>query len=102
VPDASLGDGRGAVRSEFLWAALDCPSGWASLVAEGGTAILLGELAVRRLGGVRVGEPCVIIGWTLGREGRKRLAAAALFGGDGRARAVAAATWVVIARPSPS
>jgi hypothetical protein len=100
VPDASLGDGRGAVRPEFLWAALDCPSGWAPLVAEGGTAILLGELAVRPLGGVRVGEPCVIMGWTLGGEGRKRLAAAMLLGDDGKARAVAAATWIVIARPT--
>ena len=107
VPDASLGDGRGAVRSEFLWAALDCPSGWAAIVASGESPTVLGELTVRllggvRLGGVRVGEPCVIMGWTLGREGRKRLAAAALFGGDGRARAVAAATWLVIARPVPT
>ena len=31
VPDASLTGGRREVRPEFLWAALDCPSGWAAI-----------------------------------------------------------------------
>jgi hypothetical protein len=58
VWDASLSDGRGAVRPEFLLAALVCPSGRAPLVAGTGAPMLLGELAARLLGGVRVGEPC--------------------------------------------
>lgn len=99
TPDASLADGRGAVRPEFLWAALDCPGGWAAIVADGGGApMLLGELAAHVLGAVRPGEPCVVMGWALGGEGRKRLAGAALLGADGAARAVAHATWVTIAR----
>jgi hypothetical protein len=97
MPDASLGDGRGAVRPEFIWAALDCPSGWAPIVAAGGQPMLLGELAVRVLGRVEVTEPCVVMGWALGGGGRKRLAAAALLGADGTARAVAQATWIAIA-----
>lgn len=98
VPDASLADNRGDIRPEFLWAALDCPSGWAPIVAAGGTPMLLGELAAHLLGGVRVGEPCVVTGWALGGEGRKRLAGAALFGEDGTPRAVARAVWIAIAR----
>jgi hypothetical protein len=97
VPDASLGEG-GIVRPEFVWAALDCPSGWAPIVAVGGTPMVLGELAVRRLGEVRVGEPCVIMGWALGGEGRKHQAGATLLGEDGTARAVAASTWITIVR----
>jgi hypothetical protein len=97
VPDASLAEGRGIVRPEFVWAALDCPSGWAPIVAVGGTPMVLGELAVRRHGEVRVGEPCVIMGWVLGGEGRKHLAGAALLGEDGTARAVATSTWITIA-----
>ena len=98
VPDASLADGRGDVRPEFLWAALDCPSGWAPIAVAGGTPMVLGELAARLLGPVRVGERCVVVGWTLGGEGRKRLAGAALLGEDGTPRAMARATWITIGR----
>jgi hypothetical protein len=98
VPDASLADDRGAVRPEFLWAALDCPSGWAPIVAAGGEPMLLGELAVAVLGTVRPGDPCVVLGWALGGEGRKRFAGAALLGGDRVLRAVGRATWIAIAR----
>ena len=42
--------------------------------------MLLGEFAVRLLGRVRPGERCVVVGWTLGGEGRRRFAGAALFG----------------------
>lgn len=31
VPDASFGDDQGFVRDEFVWAALDCPGGWAAI-----------------------------------------------------------------------
>jgi hypothetical protein len=98
VPDASLVDHRATVRPEFLWAALDCPSGWAPIAAAGGRPMLLGELAVRLVGGVRPGERCVVIGWMLGGEGRKRFAGAALFGDDGEPRGVGHATWIAIDR----
>jgi hypothetical protein len=98
VPDASVVANRDVVRPEFLWAALDCPSGWAPIVAAGGEPMLLGELAVRLFGAVRLHEPCVVTGWALGGEGRKRLAGAALFGADGALRAVGHATWITPAR----
>ncbi|HEY7602555.1 MAG TPA: hypothetical protein VIB60_08625 [Methylomirabilota bacterium] len=99
IPDASLTDGRGVIRPEFLWAALDCPSGWAPIVAGGGTAMVLGEMTARLLGPIRAGERCVIAAWTLGREGRKSRSAVALVGDDGSTRAVASTTWIAIARP---
>src|SRR5262249_37787848 len=100
IPDRSLADGRGTVRAELIWAALDCPSGWAPIVAAGGTPMLLGELSAFVLGPVQVGERCVVMAWNRGGEGRKRRADAALLGGDGRPRAVARATWIAIA-PRP-
>jgi predicted amidohydrolase len=45
---------------------------------------------------VRPGDACVIVGWSLGREGRKLHAATALFGPDGRLRARARQTWLTI------
>ena len=97
VPEASLTDERGAVRPEFLWAALDCPSGWAAIVEAGGRPSVLGELAARVVGAVRVGEPCVVLGWALGGEGRKRFAGSVILGDDGTLRAVARAIWIALA-----
>jgi hypothetical protein len=98
VPEGWLTDAHGHVRPEFIWAALDCPSGWAPIAAAGGTPMLLGELAAHLLEPVRVGERCVVLGWYLGGEGRKHRADAALLGDDGRPRAVARATWISISR----
>lgn len=92
VPDESLGGPGGMVRSEFLWAALDCPGYLATPMA--GRMALLGELAARIEGPVRVGERCVVMGWGCRSEGRKHFAGTALFGPDGGLIARAAATWI--------
>ena len=34
IPDNSLSDGKGYVRNEFVWSALDCPSGWAIILKD--------------------------------------------------------------------
>jgi hypothetical protein len=98
IPDDTLSDGGGAVRPEFLWAALDCPSGWAAIVDADGRPSVLGELAARLVGPVSPGERCVVLGWPLGGEGRRRLAASAILGDDGSVRAVARSTWIALAR----
>lgn len=98
VADRSLADAGGGVRPEFLWAVLDCPSGWAAVVATGGPPTLLGELAARVVAPIFPGERCVVLGWALGGEGRKRFAASAILGQDGVPRAVARSTWIALAR----
>jgi hypothetical protein len=92
VPGASLAAGSDAVRSEFLWAALDCP-GFAA-AAPDMRSMLLGELTARIDAPVHVGEPCVVVGWTLGASGRKHEAGTALYGPHGDLRAVARAVWI--------
>ena len=100
TPDASLGDAAGRVRPEFLWAALDCPGGFAfEPPAEG--AILLGELAVALDGEVAVGEPCVVVGWETGHDGRKHHTGTALYDASGACRGMGRAIWLEVAR-SPS
>ncbi|WP_431269599.1 hypothetical protein [Dankookia sp. P2] len=44
------------------------------------------------------GEPVTVLGWQIGREGRKLQAGTALFGGDGGLRGIARALWVL---PAP-
>jgi len=98
VPDASLADGAGLVRREFLWAALDCPGAFSFEVADG-TPVLLGELAASITGSVRVGERCVVIGWELTRDGRRHFTGTALFSGSGELRGLARSTWFEMPPP---
>ena len=95
TPDASVADEDGQVRPEIVWAALDCPSGFAVITPE--TVAVLGRLAVKLVAPVQPGKRCVAIGWPLGEEGRKMYSGTALFGEGGDLRAFARATWVRIA-----
>jgi hypothetical protein len=96
LPDDSLGEGGSAVGEVFLWAALDCTSGWSVLPVPEGKAIVLGELSARIDGAVAANERCVVVGWPMGIEGRKRFAGSAVIGESGRAVAVARATWIEV------
>jgi len=95
VPHESLADASGRVPPEFLWAALDCAGGFAIMPPED-QLILLGELSARLDGDVKVGEPCVVVAWPLGVEGRKRLAGTAILSASGVTVATARATWIEI------
>ncbi len=46
IPDNSLSDEKGYIRNEFVWSALDCPSGWA-IILEKMRFIILGRLVVQ-------------------------------------------------------
>ncbi len=95
VPDDSVCDASGRVRPEVVWAALDCPSWFGLLEFEGGTTTgLLGQLSAHVLRRPAAHEPCVAIGWSLGREGRKLHAGAALYTGEGVLLGSSAAIWI--------
>jgi hypothetical protein len=70
------------VSSEFVWAALDCP---------GAYAVEFGRIEHLP----HPGEPCVVMGWPLGEEGRKLYAGTAVIGEDGRLLGSARATWIL-------
>lgn len=90
----SLAEGQLRVAAPILWAALDCPGGWGA--SDPGEVVVLGRMAARIDGTVEVGERCVVIGWSMGRERRKRFAGTALFGADGRLVGVARQTWIAV------
>jgi hypothetical protein len=98
IPDRSLVGRNDFVCPEFLWAALDCPSGWAVLPVPEGKAILLGELCAEVRGAVRAGEHCVVVGWMLAVDGRKRYAGCAVFAPKGQLVALGKATWLEVPR----
>jgi len=92
LPDQSLGGADGKVLPEFMWAALDCPGFFAC--GGGVSGALLGLYAARIHRRVRVGEPCVVIGWEQGREGRKHWTGTAVFDEAGELCGLATATWI--------
>lgn len=77
-----------------VWAALDCPGAIAVGFPDRGET-LLGRFSVIVDELPEVGEPCVVVGWPLGEDGRKLYAGTALYGGGGRPLARARATWIV-------
>ena len=103
TPDPTLTAEDGLIAPEFLWSALDCPTGYASSYdRQSGrfdrTPILLGRMSARIEARPRPGERCVIAAWEVGRDGRKRVAEAAAYGEAGTLLAVARATWIAVAR----
>ncbi|HEX6207237.1 MAG TPA: hypothetical protein VF058_02650 [Actinomycetota bacterium] len=87
-----LANGGGTIRPEFVWAALDCPGAFATGFP--GAPMVVGRLAARVVRSARVGERCVVMGWSEGSEGRKRFAGTAVLGEDGEPLATAMATWI--------
>jgi len=92
LPAAEFGDSGEFLRPEFLWAAMDCPTGFASGFPIAGK-LVTGRLAVEQLQPIKVGEPCLLMSWPLGVEGRKHFSAACLYQNQ-RPCAVARATWI--------
>jgi hypothetical protein len=103
VPDPTLAAEDGLVAPEFLWSALDCPTGYATNYRPESrsyerTPILLGRMSARIEARPRPGERCVVTAWEVDRDGRKRLAEAAAHGESGQLLAVARATWIAVER----
>lgn len=93
-PDRSLAGADGAVRPEFVWAALDCPTSAPIANFGEGPPVVLGRLAVSRDAPVQAEEPHVVVSWALERGGRRRTAAGALFDSAGRVLARSRAVWI--------
>lgn len=93
TPHATFGGADGYLAPEIICAALDCPGQFAWLAAGTRTG-LLGRLTARVERRVRAGEDCVVIGWTMGNEGRKFYAGTALFDARGELCAYAKAVWI--------
>jgi hypothetical protein len=97
TPSPDLAAADGVVRPELVWAALDCSGGIGSFGMDLGRAsapFVLGRLAARVVGPVRVGEPHAVVGWRIGRDGRKLGAGSAMFTDAGELVALARATWI--------
>lgn len=93
-PDASLLDPDGTIRSEFVWAALDCPGYWA-VAASAGIAVL-GRFTVALQEDRIAAAPLIVTGWPIASEGRKHEAGTAIHDAQGRLLAAGRATWITL------
>jgi hypothetical protein len=97
-----LPDGRTAapwtvpadVGVETMWAALDCPGGWA-VIGEG-RVYVLGRIAVDVRALPTPGAACVVVGAATASQGRKAQVGSTVYGPDGTALATARATWIAV------
>lgn len=95
VPDRTVCDRRGQVHVEVMWAALDCPSWFGLLAFEPGARVaLLGQLTVWVRRCPAAGSPCVVMGWSRGREGRKLYGGAAVYSSGGNLLGRSEAVWI--------
>lgn len=98
IPEPYMADDGGRVSSEFVWAALDCPTAYACGSPAGFPTILLGRQAVAIETRPAIGEECVITARQSGRDGRKYHAEASLFGQSGAHLARCVTTWIEVPR----
>jgi hypothetical protein len=93
VPDADLAV-DGVVDPRFVWAALDCPSGFA--VMPPGSPTVLATMTARLEAPVVPGRAYVVSGWPIKSAGRKHWAGSAIHEEGGRLVAVADALWITL------
>jgi hypothetical protein len=94
TPHQELADESGLVLPRYLWAALDCPGGIA--ISSSAEPVVLGRITGEILQDLGVDERCVVIGWEMGRDGRKRFAGTAIFNETGQLIGQAKAIWFEI------
>ncbi len=80
----------------FVWAALDCPGYFGAILSDEEIAptLLLGKIHAEVLAPLHAGASYVVIGWPLGREGRKVFGATALFDEHGGLVARSRQAWI--------
>jgi hypothetical protein len=97
-----LPDGRTAapwivpddVEPALMWAALDCPGGWA--VPMENRPFVLGRMSARVDALAVAGDGCVVMGDLVAEEGRKAQVVSTVYGPDGAVLALSRATWIAV------
>jgi len=82
------------VSPVMVWAALDCPGGWA--VVSQARPYVLGRIAARVEALPRPGTACTIMGEVGKEEGRKAYVRSTLYSPEGKILAHATATWIAL------
>jgi hypothetical protein len=82
-----------------LWAALDCPGAMALALEQPDLQLMTGRMLGQCDRDCRPGERYRVIGWPVGRDGRKLYCGTAMIDESGRVRGRALSTWIELRRP---
>jgi len=85
---------EGIVDPRFVWAALDCPSGFACMPA--GTETVLATMTASLTRPVQPERDYVVTAWRIASEGRKHRGGTSISDADGRPVALAEALWITL------
>lgn len=94
TPPEWTADDKGAVRPEFVWAVLDCPTYFAAYPGEGMPLSMLVRQSTRIDAPIVAGAEHVVMAWPIETDGRKRHAGAAVLSAEGDVLAVSRALLV--------
>lgn len=97
LPHRSFVGSDGFIPKRILWSALDCPGVW-SIIRDTGVIMYLGRLTASVDEDLTADTTCTVIGWPMGREGRKAFAGTAIYDSDGRVRGRAKSVWIDIGK----
>jgi len=92
-PSSNLIGADGYVGSEYIWAALDCPT-YFGVMGDTSRLALLGEFELSIVKNVPGEEELMLWCWPIKSEGRKHFGGAALADKNGTLLAYARGTWV--------
>lgn len=95
IPDVSLADDSGIVKTEIVWASLDCP-GYFALTGDQIKPMVLGRMVCEIINPVYANEQYVITAWPLAIDGRKHFCGTAIFNSSNQLCAKAKAVWISI------
>lgn len=93
TPHRSLAADDGLVATRYVWAALDCPSYFATGLTD--VPALLAGIAAQVLRRPAPGEALSVTGWPIDRDGRKMHAGSVIHDEAGNPIAMARALWIV-------
>lgn len=93
---ADLTEADGRAGAEFIWAALDCPGFFGAAASEPDLKALLGRITARIWRRPAARETCMVAGWPISADGRKRLTGTAVYDAEGAVLAAAKAVWITI------
>ncbi|MCM6772220.1 hotdog fold thioesterase [Nocardia sp. CDC159] len=95
VPDRELAGPDGLLPPPTVWAALDCPGGWAAIVLSGmRPGGVTAAMRVTRHRPMRAGEKYLVHAWPIATEGRKYTVGVAISTPEGLRCATAEALWI--------
>ena len=96
TPSLEHGDEQGYVRPELIWTVLDCPGAYALWELTDAKPGFLGRLIGQIEKPLRCNEPCVVVAWPTGNEGRKLYTGTVLFDAKGEIIGRSLATWFLM------